>query len=473
MSKTSNDGWMSAATGLGVRGVDKSLDVTFGLRLLTQESAEQLWRGDAMAARCVETVPDEMLREGFEVCIDEADSKEISEAADAEHRRLNTTEQLRKALYYANAFGGAGILLGADDGATDLSLPLVEDRIKTFDWMTVLSPNELLAQRYYGDPAQPKYGEVELYRLQPMFVNPDGSPPPPRTIHESRIVRVPGIEVTRQALSQAANNGWGDSIFLRIAQTIADFQNAYRGVAILVSDFAPAVLKLKNLDELLSAEGEDMLRNRVRALELCRSIARAAIVDAELEDYKRESTNVAGLPDLLDKLAQKLASDIRMPVTLLMGEAPAGLNATGAADARWFYDQVSSLQERRARPALKRITEVIFKNRSGPNGGKVPENWDVRFSPLWQPTELEQTQVRKLQAEIDTAYINAQVVTPEEIAESRFGGDEYSTETKIDLDSREEIDQATRLGQPDEHDARMKEAQTQAAEKAARTAPEA
>jgi hypothetical protein len=39
--------------------------------------------------------------------------------------------------------------------------------------------------------------------------------------------------------------------------------------------------------------------------------------------------------------------------------------------------------------------------------------------------------MRKIQSETDKNYIDAGVLTPEEIAASRFAGDNYSLETKL------------------------------------------
>jgi hypothetical protein len=48
-------------------------------------------------------------------------------------------------------------------------------------------------------------------------------------------------------------------------------------------------------------------------------------------------------------------------------------------------------------------------------------------------------------AETDTIYINAGVVSPDEVAVSRFGGDEYSDETVIDFDERERLEKEEEL----------------------------
>lgn len=437
VKKPHADGWQNFLSGLGTIGIDKRLGSNFTADLVSQESAEQIWRGDDMFARAVEAIPNEMLREDFEVKVQE--DGETGEKIDEAHRELGTVETLRTGLYYARAFGGAGIYLGADDGVSDLSKPLQEDRIRSFKWMTVYTPRELQPATYYSDPFAPKYGEIATYRLSPLNTPPGGKIVLPE-VHESRIVRIPGVETTKRAQLSNVHPGWNDSILVRLMQIINDFQAAWQGAAMILSDFATPTLKLKGLAEALAStpDGQLTILQKARMVELCRSTARVTVIDSE-EEYKRETTNVAGLADLLDKTALRLAAAIPMPVSLLMGQSPAGLNATGDADIRWFYDQIKAEQKRKLKPALKRITQVMLLAKEGPCGGVEPKNWNVEFPELWQLTEAEQVKAHLDQAQADAVYVQNQVVTPEEIAKSRFGGDAYSTRTVIDVELRDQM----------------------------------
>lgn len=431
------DGWSNVSSGIGILGKDKRLGGKFDLNLVTQEDAEFIWRGDDIAARCVETLPDEMLREGFGFTAE--DDKDAVEAVDEAHRDLGTLEVLRTALRFDRAFGGGGILIGADDGQTNWELPLKEDRIKSLKWMTVYSPRELQPVSYYSDPLAPRYGDIAVYRLVPLY-NPPGAMPGNIQVHESRVIRFNGIETTRRAMLTNIQPGWGDSIFTRIGQIIQDFQNAWAGAGIILQDFSVATLKIKGLAKVIaSAKDDTSIAKRASMIELCRSIARVVIVDADGEEYKRETTTVAGLGDLLDKMALRMAAAASMPVSLLMGQSPAGLNATGDADIRWFYDQIAAMQRRKITPALKRLTKLMFLAKDGPTKGVEPENWDVRYPALWQLTELEKVDVHLKQAQADALMVTNQVTTPEEIGESRYGGDAYSIDTHIDMELRAKL----------------------------------
>src|SRR5689334_6352624 len=71
------DGWMSALTGFGMQSNDKTTQTTFASDVVSVEVAMDLWRGDDIAARIIETIPKEESRQGFELTI--ADDKALKE----------------------------------------------------------------------------------------------------------------------------------------------------------------------------------------------------------------------------------------------------------------------------------------------------------------------------------------------------------------------------------------------------------
>lgn len=434
------DGWQSLLTGLGYLERDKRLSASFLADRITQERAEEIWLGDDIAARIVETIPEEMTRVTPSIVV--AGEPGLSEDLDEALRNMHAIEEIQRALCHQRAFGGAAILLGADDGQADLSKPLDESRIRSFTWLSERTPRELVPVTWYGSVLDARYSQVETWRLVPYgavtSLQPGEIAGP--VLHESRIIKLEGITTSRRALVNGTATGWGHSIFVRILQVIQDFQVGWQGAGIILTDFSTPTLKLKGLAEALALAGEAQrsLVSRAAAMELSRSIARVTLLDSE-EEYERHTTQVTGLAELLEKFFQRVASAAQMPVSMLTGQAPAGLNATGDSEMRWFYDRVRSKQMRDLLPIWKRLATLVFLSKEGPTGGKIPENWSIKIPPLWQLTDKEQAEARKVQADSDAIYIDRGVVTPEEIAISRFGGDEYSFETQIDAGLRAEM----------------------------------
>lgn len=426
------DGWNNVFTLLGVKGRDKRLGGSFAAEPLSHEELLNLWRGDDIAARIVETIPREMLREGHTLTIHDEDADrvaEITKGIAAAQKKLKVRDLFYQALCFERAFGGGAILLGADDGEQDLTKPINEGRLKAIRWLSVFNRREVYAERYYTNVAAENYGEPELWRIQPEF-----GVSSPLVVHETRLLLFKGIQISRR--QTYTNLGWGDPVLLRVYDALRDFAQAFAGTAALLQDFSQAVFQIKDLSELISTNQDDVLKERFKIIDLCRSMLRAVVLDKD-ETFTRQTTPVAGLGELLDKFSLRVAASAEMPVSLMMGQAPAGLNATGASDIRFFYDGISAKQENKLKPNEERLTRLLFLCKEGPTNGKEPASWDIEYKPLWQSTAQESADLRYKQAQTDDLYLKNGVLTKDEVANSRFGGHGYRTETVLDVEARQ------------------------------------
>lgn len=429
------DGWFSLLTGLGTVAKDKRQSHDFCVDVIDYETSIALWRSDDIAAKAIDLPVDDMTRAGFDFQIqDDADNtKEKQEDLEQLWEDLEVIPAFHEALGFERAYGGSAILIGAKDFATDLALPLDIDRVQSVDFLTVLERRELVPMFYYANPRAPKYGQVAIYQLAPIGPGQDVNNDPAAheivLIHETRLIVFPGVRVTRQTL--AGTDGWGDSIFNRMWSVLRDFNIAWDGTGILVSDFSQAVFKMKELAALLGTTGgEEKLAIRLRALDLGRSTARAVVIDEE-EEFERKATPVTGLAELLREYMSRMAAAVDMPVTLLFGTSPAGLNATGESDIRLWYDRVASKQDRKVIPGLRYLTKILLA--ASENDFK---RWSVVARPLWQPTDQEVAETRKTVAESDKIMIEMDVLTADDVVESRYGGDVWTMETIVDFARR-------------------------------------
>jgi phage-related protein (TIGR01555 family) len=407
------DAWQNVITGLGVPGTDKRTGADFKTTVLGPGDCEALHRSDDMAARVAELLPKEMTREWLEVQVKEDD--EQGDALGDDLDRLEAREKFCDGMIWSRVYGGAGILVGARDGQADPIEPLNEEAIQSVDWLNVFDSRELIAVQWYGDPGAAKYGEPEIYRVQPLTVDLAAGafdPQLARTeaaekkfgikganeygyatyVHESRVIAFHGSKVSRRQMR--FNHGWSDSIYVRVLDEIRDFQTAFDSANVLVQDFAQAVVGIKGLAEILAANDSATFQNRMAALHQARSVLGAYLIDADGETFERKATPIEGLSDLLEQFALRLAAAIEVPVSLLMGQAPAGLNATGDTDVRWLYSRVKSRQNTDLCPAVKRLVTLLAKAKRGPTNGKVPEKFSIVPRPLWALSDLEESERR-------------------------------------------------------------------------------
>lgn len=445
------DGWQSLLTGMGTDR-DRVTSVEFRADHIPFLVAQSLWLGDDLAARAVEVWPEEMLREGYKILT--ADDHEAEDAVASHLETIGFPEALHQALCYQRAFGGGAILLGANDGATDWSEPLNVDKVQSFDWVQAYDPSEIQPSKYYQDPTKNKFMRPSHYRIGYMFgAKHTGD------IHESRFLIFDGIRVSSN-YQNTLNAGWGYGVLGRMWAVLRGFNAGWSGAWHLLSDFAQGVYKMKGLADGLLKQ-QDKVMARLKAIDMAKSTMRSVVVDADLEDYSRLATPLAGLDTVLDKANLRLAAAADMPVMLLFGQSPGGLGSTGDGEMRAFYGRVAAKQTKILQPALLRVVSLLASKY------KLEPGYKIKFNPLWSPTELEGAQARLTQAQTDQIYLDKQVATPEEIADSRFGASGYSFETRLDWEARKAF--AAALGDvdamtpdvlpedPDEIDARNKE----------------
>ena len=207
-------------------------------------------------------------------------------------------------------------------------------------------------------------------------------------------------------------------------------------VAHLMTDMSQAVFGMADLHDLIATGQMDLIEKRLEVVDLSRSVARAMLIDSEKESFERKPTPLTGVPDLLDRFMIRMSAAAGMPVTLLFGRSPAGMNATGESDTRAWYNRVEALQGNSLRPRLKRLFRWLLTE----GGAREPDAWDVHFKPLWTPTAKESAEIRHLQAQTDAAYLKEGVVFAEEVALSRFTAQGWSEETElVDPEQRRQL----------------------------------
>lgn len=443
------DGWLNIVTKLGTRQ-DKRMGAMFCRDLVTDKEALELWLGDDLARRAIESYPDEMLRAGYDVSVqdDDADwAREVGEGAEEEAKRLGVDEAMRQALCYENAYGGGAIFPVLNDQTEELVNPLDETKIIEVKRLVTFEAQELQARSFYQDPTEEKFGRPETYTLRPITTQGGvGASAAGIVIHESRLIVFPGLRVSRAQVSQ--HYGWGDSVLTAIKGVLRDFNMGFGGASALLQDFAQAVYALQGIKDAVSAgeEGAKAVLARIALMDAARSTINGIILDAgdvgrPPETFDRKPTPVSGVPEILDRLIARLAAAMDLPVTELMGTSAAGMNATGEGDRLSFHARAARKQDRRLRPRHERMLKLILLAKSGPTQGEVPEKWCIEYRPLSQPSQKEEIETRLVQAQIDEKYANLGAPT-DDILKSRFGGDGYSYDTKLDFETMSVMEEA-------------------------------
>lgn len=427
------DQWVNKVTGFGTAG-DKTMATQFRPGcLLNEKELQWLFYWDSFAAKIVGKIPEEAFRRGYELKSEKNQAAADTLTQFAKDWEINS--KIKEAWTWGRLWGGSIVILGANDGVTDLTLPLTPGAVSELKFLNVVDKRYAIPYAYYNDPNQSNYGKVMIYQINAVLGgNPILSPSQGVTtsqlgavtyIHESRVLRFEGVPVDIQTYREL--NGWTYSVLQRPYEILKKFATAVDSTSNLLADASQAVYTLKGLLKQIASGNLAAVQTRMQEIDFSRSTARAVLVDADGEKFERLSTSFQGIPEMLDRYMQLMAAATDIPVSILFGRSAAGMNATGDNDFRGFYDFIASLQDHILTPQLMRVFELT---------GAVPDDLCVEWLPLWEPSEKEkaethfnEAQAEKFEADAWAVYIDKQVLYPQEVAMHVFG-----THEEIEID---------------------------------------
>ena len=401
------DGWQNLLTGLGNSLTDRASATTFQPgRVLDDQTIDDLYNFDPLCSIVCNAYPEEALRRGIKIAGPEA------ERVQAETKRLGLRQAVEDAAGFARAFGGSIIYL---DTGTDPAVPLQGAanirELRVYDKRRVL--RSVYTDRFTFDVRR-----AELFDVQPLFNESRF------TVHRSRILLFGGAKTTDTARA-TYSNGWDLSVLDRVIESIRAFNNGYLSAGNMLTDASVGVFKMHGLISALT-KNSDAVAKRASLLDLGRSVARSLFVDPEWgEDYRVESRQFSGIPDMIDRLANLVSTTTGIPVTILTGQAPAGLNATGESDIRIWRSRVGTYRTNELEPQIQRALDVGWPGHR------------IEWPSFEEPTERESAELGKIKADtkavqagVDAIYLDRECLTPQAVVEARFGPNGWTDEIR-------------------------------------------
>lgn len=407
------DGWQNLVTLMGT-SADKRTHSFATWDQRPPEFYEQLYSSGGIPARIVDLIPDECMRNGWDwLETTPAKKKELNERC----KELNVRGAFLNAWKWGRAYGGGLLHIVTDTDDPSQPLQKGEKVIGLRDlsrWDV-----RILTTDVEFDFGSPNFGHPRIYYLNvQMGAQYKGYP-----IHWTRMIRFDGQLVPRRTFIR--NNYWHDSVLNRMYNSIRNYETSNDAAAHCLQDFSVDVYKLQNVAAMIGAGHEQKVKDRIEMMAYTKSVINAMILDTKDEEYENKGRSLEGVAELLVHQANRLVAETDIPHTKLLGESPDGSNATGNSTSQQWYNFLSSEQENNARPKLEHLLEVIFQEENA-----------FKWKPLRVLDDKETADLRKTNAETDQIYLQAQVLDPTEVTESRFGGEEYSAETKLDKDAR-------------------------------------
>lgn len=396
------DNWANEMTGLG-QLADRSIKTHYSYSdMLDNGVLTDMYMGGGLATRIVNIIADDMTREWVYI-----DNKESRKPLEDTARDLHLEENVNTALRWQRLYGGALLIVGADDGRK-MDQPLNEKAIKSINYFRPIDCTcvDLSASQWEKDPLSSRFGKVNVFRIRynvyNTYVDMD--------IHYTRLIEFhndpyPSGQYKTITTEQQY---WGMPALQTINESLRDLGGITQNTVNILYDFVSGVYTLKGLSRMLAEDSTDtaktQLTKRFEAINMSKSAINAAILD-EGETYTKNFTTVSGLPELIDRFMLQLSGSTGIPVTRLYGRSPAGLNATGEADIRNYYDIIEAQQRNRLYTQLMRCFQLICLWK------KLDfSSLNVTFNSLYQLTETEKAQIEKDEATTFQTKVNTQIV---------------------------------------------------------------
>lgn len=418
------DGWQNDISRMGGAG-DPSKATAFGANArLHDTTLAALYADNALAKRIVRELPASCFRRGVDVGFSRPGGKYAGDEQKRLKARLVELDlfgNFVEGVSMARLFGGALLVAGLNDGNPS-DAPLDIERLQSVPHLTVIDRRYAIPVEWYdapGDEYLTTYGTPKIYALFAPNASGRGRTEYAR-VHASRTIRFDGAPTT---LERRINNlGWGDSVFQSLYDILVDDANTWGSVNRLIGEAAQGVMRIKGLiAALASKDGRSAMTARADYFDLMRNIARTIFLDADSgEDYRRDQITFSGLSDLLDKHMLRVCSAAEYPATVLYGRSPAGLAATGENELKQYNVRLRSAQESYVPNVTKLVSWVIAAKDFGTTQGLEIA---VTFPSLWDLTDKEASEKRKLDAEADKLKLDSEVYLPEEVALARAESD--------------------------------------------------
>lgn len=304
-----------------------------------------------------------------------------------------------------DGFFGRGQLY-IDDGSNDddrelMLSPLIDDAraIRQLERFVVVEP----AWTYPG-----RYNSINP--LRPDFFTPQTWYVMGKEVHRTRLMTFVAREVPD--LLKPAYAFGGISLTQLCKPAVDNFLRTRQSVSDLLHSFNTPVL-LSNLSSILQGGGGEFELKRAQLFNFCRDNQSLMMIDKESEDFKNVSAPLGTLDQLQAQAQEQMAMPAHMPLVILAGLTPHGLNASSEGEIRVWEAWVLACQQHLFSPHLRRCLDLMQLVEFGKIDPSIGHEWES----LHEQDEKERAEVAKIRADTIAVYDALGAVGPQEVRE--------------------------------------------------------
>jgi phage-related protein (TIGR01555 family) len=373
--------------------------------------------------RISETIAKDMTRRWFRLQATGEDDKTDKIKALEELMKFHKLQEKFTLLALLDGFFGRGHLY-IDTGQTDdtqlLKLPLPIDprtiRKGSLKGIRVIEPMWAYPHMYNAnDPLRENF-----YLPQSWWVMG-------KEIHRTRLLPFIGREMPD--MLKPAYSFAGLSLSQMAKPYVDNWLRTRQSVSDLIHSFSTPVM-MTNMGSVLNAGASAQLKMRAALFNYLRDNNNLMVLDKTTEDFKNVSAPLGALDHLQAQSQEHMASAVGIPLVVLLGISPSGLNATSEGELQVWAQFIHAAQGSFFDAHLTTILNVMQLHLFGEIDPSITHAWE----PLRELSEEEEKTAEKTQADIDAVYVNAGVLSPDEIRQ-RLSGEADSPYQGLDLDT--------------------------------------
>ena len=407
MSEVRNDDWKNFFAGLGKRG-DKTQSTRIGTSFLLEDDyLSAVYMSDGLGKKIITSVSEDLISNGYTV---KGDTMGLLKQ---ELRRLNDVSSICSAIKWTRLYGGGIIVMGFNDGS-DLASPLRNKKARVTK-LKVYPRSRLTFSS--ADISKMDLDEVERFTVQKTSGEQF-------TVHRDRCIVFQGDEAPYPCDLTSEQRYWGIPVLQSIYDQVKNMGAANQSLANIFMELVVGKYKFSNLGQLLASGKSDMIYKRMDVINASKSMINGVLL-GEGEEYSRDSISMSGMGDVWDRFMIMISAVAEIPVTRLFGVSPNGLNPTDESSRKNYSDSLESKQQTWLYPMVQRlVTQVNL------GVGLVPTDKaiEIKFLPVWKPTQKDLVDMNKTQADADKIYMELGVLSPDEVRACRFEGEQsYNT----------------------------------------------
>ena len=243
--------------------------------------------------------------------------------------------------------------------------------------------------------------DAKFYKPDQWYVNG-------QTVHTTRLLTVIGREVPD--LLKPAYAFGGLSMTQMAKPYVDNWLRARQAASDTLEGFSQWILST-DMGAVLQGGGREMIEKRIALFNRFRVTRGTAVINKATEELDVRSTPLSGIDKLQAQAQEHLSSVSGIPLVILLGVTPGGLNASSDSELEAFRDAVHAYQEKALRPTIQTILDFAQLSLWGTIDPKVT----FKFVPLQEMSETEMADLHSKQADTHGKYVNMGVVDNQEV----------------------------------------------------------